>query len=74
MLLGILKALLTLASSLAGYLHDRQLLKAGEYKAIARSNEEAINAIKAAMEARSGVSDDPSPDELLNDRGNRDPR
>jgi len=53
-----LKGLLSLANYIAKYLNDKQLLDAGEYKAIARNNEEALNTIRAAQEAQSAVSDD----------------
>jgi len=68
--LAILKALLSLVDYLAKYAHDKQLLDAGEYKAIARNNAEALNNIKAAQDARDNVSDDD--DDILHDPDNRD--
>lgn len=69
-ILAILKAILLLADYLAKYAHDKQLLDAGEFKAIARNNAEALNSIKAAQDARNGVSDDD--DDILHDPWNRD--
>jgi hypothetical protein len=62
--LSVLRALLDVAGWISKTLHDRQLLNAGEYKAIARANEEALNTIRAAVDARRapGVSEDDDPD------------
>jgi hypothetical protein len=70
--LTIIKALLSMADWFAKYAHDKQLLEAGEYKAIARNNAEALNSIKAAQDARNGVSDDD--DDIVSDIFNRDNR
>jgi hypothetical protein len=69
-LLSVLKAVLSLGNYLAKIAHDRQLLTAGEYKAIANASIEALNNVKAAKDARSGVSHDD--DSLPNDPNNRD--
>lgn len=71
-LLSILRFALSFVNWLAQIAHDKQLLQSGEYKAIARSNEEALNAIRAAEGARSRVSNDP--DSVRDDPGNRDER
>jgi len=68
--LTVIKLVLSLANWLTQYAHDKQLIDAGEYKAIARNNAEAINNIKAAQDARAGVSDDD--DDLMSDIWNRD--
>lgn len=57
-ILSIIKAALSFANWLAKYAHDRQLLTAGEYKAIAESNEQAIEKILRAAHARRNVSND----------------
>lgn len=51
-LLSIAKTLLGVVSWIAKYAHDKQLLDAGEYKAIARANEEAFNNLTIAINAR----------------------
>lgn len=69
-ILTLLKAVFSFAEWLAKYAHDRQLLEAGEFKAIARNNAEALNSIKAAQDARDNVSDDD--DDIMSDIYNRD--
>ena len=69
--LTVLKALLGFASSLAGYLRDKQLLDAGEAKAISIQLESSLDALDRATKARraavakfddaNGVPDDEDP-------------
>lgn len=61
----VLKGLLNLANVVAKHMADKQLLDAGQYKAIARQNDVALKKIRAAHDARrnalSGeLSDDPN--------------
>lgn len=69
-LLSVLKGLLTLANLIAKYLNDKQLLEAGEYKQIAKSNEEALNAIRKAQDARANLKHDAG--SVWDDPANRD--
>lgn len=60
-ILGLLNALLSLASAVAGYLHDRQLMDAGEAKATLRALKEAQDATiraKAIAERVRSMPDD----------------
>jgi hypothetical protein len=62
---SVLRGLLNLANVVAKHMADKQLLDAGQYKAIAESNAHALKKIKAADDARlslpiDGVSDDPN--------------
>lgn len=62
-LLGLLRGLLGLASKLASYLESRQLLEAGEARAVAKGAAK-INAVRgriarARRDAANGVRDDP---------------
>ena len=69
--LTVLKALLSFARGLTGYLRDKQLLDAGEAKAIASQLESSLNALASATKARraavakfddaNGVPDDEDP-------------
>lgn len=69
--LALLRALLGLANSLTAYLHDRQLIEAGEAQAIyegLRNAQEAINKARRARTAavrefdkRDGMPDDEDP-------------
>lgn len=68
--LSILKALLGLVSWISKYLHDKQLIEAGEYKAIAEANSNALEAIQKAQLARSSVRNDA--DGLRDDPNNTD--
>lgn len=68
--LTILKGLLSLASSIAGYLHDKQLIDAGRSQAIAEGATNALEQVKKAQAARLAVNN--SPDSLRADPRNRD--
>lgn len=68
--LALLKLLLSLADQLTGYLHDNQLMDAGEAKAIAASLKGALDATSRAVAARNAVSDDAN--SVSNDPDNRD--
>lgn len=69
--LRILEAVLGFARNLVGYLSDRQLMDAGEAKAVASQLESSINAVQRAKSARAnavakfddanGVPDDEDP-------------
>lgn len=69
--LAILRALLGLASSITSYLQERQLIEAGEARAIAEGLKNAQDAITKANQARrtaerkfdesGGVPDDSDP-------------
>lgn len=62
--LALLKAVLSIADYLVKYCHDKQLLDAGQAQEIARNNEESLNHIRAALDARSapGVPETSDPD------------
>ena len=64
---SILKGLLSLVSHVSKIMADKQLLQAGEYKAIAEYNEAALDKINKADAARRGVLTDGLPDDP-NDR------
>ena len=68
--IGLLKLLLSLASSLAGYMRDRQLLEAGAAEAVAAGTTEALRRIEAANRARAAVRD--TPENIADDPDNRD--
>lgn len=68
--LQALSALLKLANLLAGYLRDKQLLEAGEARAISESLSVAQSRVQVAMAARAAVKHDP--DSVRNDPYNRD--
>lgn len=68
--LTLLKALLSLASSVASYLHEKQLIDAGHSKAIAESSNAALDAVKKAQDARNSLSS--TPDDIMSDDANRD--
>jgi hypothetical protein len=56
--IALLKAVLGFASVLAGYLRDKQLIDAGEAKAIVAQLESSLNALDRARKARaSAVAD-----------------
>ena len=69
-LLSLLKGVVSLSSLLAKMAHDKQLLDAGEYKAIAKANNEHIKKINNAILARRSVKHDV--DSVRNDPENRD--
>lgn len=71
-IISLLKAVLSLASFLAKYLHDKQLLEAGEYKAIAENLSNANEKAEKADAARRAARKWPSPDELRGDENNTD--
>ena len=68
--LGLLKLLLSLASSLAGYMRERQLLDAGAAEAVAAGTTEALRRIEVANMARAAVRD--TPEDIAADLDNRD--
>lgn len=57
-MINLLKVLLGLASSLASYLDNRQLIEAGEAKAIAEGLKNAQDAIQRADTARRNANRD----------------
>lgn len=69
--LAVLRALLSLASSLTTYLQNKQILEAGEAKAVSEGLKNAQNAItkahktrynaNRAFDERDGVPDDQDP-------------
>lgn len=69
--IALLKAVLGFASALAGYLRDKQLIDAGEAKAIVAQLESSLDALERARIARrdavakfdaaNGVPDDKDP-------------
>lgn len=61
--LALLKGLFSLAEYVAKICHDKQLLDAGEYKALAKANKAQLEKVRIAMAARSssGVPDDQDP-------------
>ena len=69
-ILSVIKGLTGLATLLAKHAHDKQLLSAGEYKAIAEVNDAQIKKINKAINARRNVKHDA--DSLRNDQNNRD--
>lgn len=69
-MLTLLKLLLSLSSSLADYLGRRQLLKAGEAKAIADNLYDTLQKLNKADAARRAVKHDP--DSVREDPDNRD--
>lgn len=68
--LALLSGIIKLAGNLADYLGDRQLLKAGEHKAVRANLEKILEDIAKARTARRAVKSDP--DSLRNDPANRD--
>jgi hypothetical protein len=66
--LAILRAVLSLASALMGYVRDRQLMDAGEAKQLSAGLQESLDAISRAKRARQSVDPDGVPD----DPDNRD--
>jgi len=71
-LLGFLKLLFTFANKLATYLHERQLLDAGQAKQLSADLMETLNAIQRSKDAKSAVMHDP--DSVRSDPDNRDNR
>lgn len=69
-MLGLIKALLSIASSLSEYAQQRQLIDAGEAKALLRGIKDADEAIARAARIRAGV--DHSPGSVRDDPNNRD--
>jgi len=55
---GILKSLLSCASWVSKYMHDRQLIDAGEYKQMAKALQEEKKRVKQAKDIR--LRDNPS--------------
>ena len=69
--LSALRALLSIANALAGYMANRQLMQAGEARAVSEGLRKAHDAIARAQAARRAVNDDP--DSVRDDEFNRDP-
>lgn len=69
-MLGLIKLLLSAVSQLSRYAADRQLIQAGEHKAIVSGIAEADDAIERARRAAAGV--DHSRDGMRRDPDNRD--
>ena len=69
-LLSVIKGLINVTNLLAKIAHDKQLLNAGEYKAIAKANNEHLEKINKAIYARRNVKHDSS--SVRNDSQNRD--
>lgn len=69
-ILSVIKGLVSLSNILAKYAHDKQLLDAGEYKAIAEMNNAQIKKINKVINARRSVKHDN--DSVRNDKDNRD--
>jgi len=60
--LGLLKVLVSLVSSIAQYMHDKQLLEAGAAQSVLKGLQDANEAIKRANSARDAArlsSDNP---------------
>lgn len=55
-LLAVLKGVLTLANYIARLAHDKQLLDAGTYKALAETNQAQLEKISLALAARNSNS------------------
>ena len=70
MWLSLLKGLVSAVGFLAKFMADRQLIEAGEYKAIAMNNERTLEKVKLARDARRAVKHDR--DSVRNDPNNRD--
>lgn len=71
-MISILKGLLGLANFFAKYMHDKQLLTAGEYKSIAKHSTLALENIEKARLARLSVKPVSNGEELSDDPNNRD--
>lgn len=67
-MLQILKLLLLCVLAVAKYANSRKLIEAGEFKAIARANEEALNNVNAAIIARKSTGLSESDDQDNRDR------
>ena len=65
--IGVLKAALSLADWVAKICHDKQLLDAGQYKAIAKYNENANKKIADAIAARRNARSMRDPNDAAND-------
>lgn len=70
--LAVLKALLSLAGSVAKIVADRQLISAGEAKAVAKGLQNATDTLDKARRRIDAVRADPDERERLRDRF-RDP-
>lgn len=68
MTLQIIKLLLLAVFYFAKYASDKKLMEAGEFKAIQRANEEALNNVNAAIAARKSGSVHPDDDPDNRDR------
>lgn len=63
---SVLKTLFSITDAVAKYMHDKQLLDAGEYKAIAKGNADAVDKINAAISARANASSMRDPNDAAN--------
>ena len=68
--LSIVSALLSLASYIAEYARDRQLIGAGEARQLSRTLGESLATIERAQAARRAVKHDV--DSIMRDKQNRD--
>lgn len=69
-LLGLLNLLLTLARQLTTYMHDKQLLEAGQAQEIDAGLERTLNEVDRIRAAKSRVLHDPG--SVFDDPDNRD--
>ena len=65
-LVAIIKLLLSFASTIANYIHDKQLLEAGEAKAILESINNANETIARANNARANANELPVSKDIFN--------
>ena len=68
--LGLIKVVLSLANALTRYARDRQLISAGEAKAVAKSATKSLEIIARAQAAKRRVRHDDA--SVLDDPANRD--
>lgn len=67
--LSILKGLIGVVNAIAKYLSDKQLIDAGEARAVSKSLQETIKTIRRADRAADNIDD--SADGVLQDPNNR---
>lgn len=70
MWLKVITGILSLAKSLMGFARDRQLISAGEAKALAKQSSRSLDIIRQAQAARRALGYDP--DSVQSDPDNRD--
>ena len=68
--LGLLRLVLTIADKLSEIVRDKQLLDAGEARAISHNLQEGMKRVEMAQKARGSVKHDP--DSVRADPDNRD--